>query len=215
MPFSFSVFCLPENFMKRRIEQTVIYYKDEKIISVYDCERIYKKSKWSMFYDVIGSVMSAIVAIFLVFAFLFRAVSVSGRSMVPTLNDRDWLIISRTGYTASDGDIVVVSPTQDFDEPIIKRVIGVAGDTIDIDFEKGVVYRNGEQLSEEYTNTPTNRSYDIKFPLTVPEGCVFVMGDNRNNSLDSRSSKIGLVDCRNILGRVIVRILPFGDFKVS
>lgn len=211
MPFSFR----QRFYMKRKIEQTVIYYKDERIISVYDCESIYRKSKFGTFYDIIGSVMAAVIAIFLVFTFLFRAVTVQGKSMVPTLSDKDWLIVSNTGYTAQNGDIIVVSKANDYDEPIIKRVIGVAGDTIDIDFEKGVVYRNGVMLYEKYTNTPTNRSFDVKFPITVPEGYVFVMGDNRNNSLDSRSSKIGLVDCRNILGRVVVRLIPFGEFKVS
>lgn len=209
MPFSYSRRVL----MERKIEKTVIFYEDEKIISVYDCEKIYKKSKFGILYDVIGSVMTAIVAIFLVFTFLFRAVSVSGRSMVPTLNDKDWLIVSNTLYTPEHGDIVVVAPTERFDETIIKRVIGVAGDTIDIDFEKGVVYLNGTELSEEYTNTPTNKKFDVDFPLTVPEGCIFVMGDNRNNSLDSRSSYIGFVDCRNVIGRVVKRVLPFGEVK--
>lgn len=201
--------------MKRKIEKTVIYYDEkENIISIYDCENIYKKSGLSVLYDIIGSITSAVIAIFLVFAFLFRAVAVSGSSMVPTLHDKDWLIVSNTGYTAENGDVVVVSKAEDYDEPIIKRVIGVAGDTIDIDFENGIVYRNGEMLRENYVNTPTNRSYDVDFPLTVPEGYVFVMGDNRNNSLDSRSSKIGLIDCRNILGRAVVRVFPFGDFKI-
>ena len=155
--------------------------------------------------------MGAIIIIFLVFAFLFRAVSVSGKSMVPTLNDRDWLIVSNALYTPGHGDVVVVAPTKGFDEPIIKRVIGVAGDTIDIDFENGIVYRNSQALKEDYTNTPTNLSYDVEFPVTVPEGYIFVMGDNRNNSLDSRSSKIGFVDCRNVLGRVVTRVYPFGE----
>lgn len=210
MPFSLS-----EKYMNRRIEKTVIYYKNEKITSVFDSEDIYKKNKTAPLYDVLGSITAAIIAIFLVFTFLFRPVSVSGKSMVPTLHDKDWLLVSNTDYSPQRGDIIVVVKANKYDEPIIKRIIGVAGDTIDIDFENGVVYRNSIALEEKYTNTPTNLSYDIKFPVTVPDGCVFVMGDNRNNSLDSRSSAIGFVDRRNILGRVLVRLFPIGEYKVS
>ena len=199
--------------MKRKIEKTVIYYKNGEIISIYDCEDIYKNNKFSPLYDVVGSVTAAIMAIFLIFAFLFRPVSVSGRSMVPTLNDKDWLLVSNTDYLPQRGDIIVVAKANKYDDPIIKRIIGVEGDTIDIDFNSGVVYRNGAALEEKYTNTPTNLSYDVKFPVTVPEGSVFVMGDNRNNSLDSRSTKIGFVDRKNILGKVVVRLFPAGEYK--
>ena len=200
--------------MKRKIEKTVIRYgKDGKITAVYKPPEE-NTGKWSSAMDWISSVVVAFFAIFLIFTFLFRAVSVSGSSMVPTLRDKDWLAITNFNYTPQKGDIVVVTQPNDFNEPIIKRIIGTGGDTIDIDFVKGIVYRNGEALIEDYTNTPTNLSYDVSFPVTVPEGFVFVMGDNRNNSLDSRSTEVGLVDERYLLGKVAFRFIPVGKFSV-
>ena len=99
--------------------------------------------------------------------------------------------------------------------PIIKRVIATEGQTVDIDFENGVVFVDGKRLIEPYTRTPTNLSYDVKFPITVKKNCVFVMGDNRNDSLDSRSSSIGdggMLDKRYILGKALIRIFPFDKF---
>lgn len=200
--------------MKRRIEKTEIYYENNRIKSFYDHKEVYKKTGSFFFYDIVSSAVTAVIAISIIFTFIFRVVSVSGKSMVPTLHDADKLVVSRLNYTVSRSDIVVVSPTKGFDEPIIKRVIGIEGDTIDIDFEKGIVYRNGQALDEKYTNSLTNKSYDMKFPIVVRPGCVFVMGDNRNHSLDSRSTQIGLVDERLIIGKAVFRIYPAGNFKI-
>lgn len=200
--------------MKRIIEKTVIYHDVEKINPVYDGGDTYKKSKWDSFYDWTNSIIAAVIVIFLLFTFLFRPVSVSGRSMLPTLKNGDWLIVNHINYEPEYGDIVVVTKAREYDEPIIKRVIGLPGDIIDIDFTSGIVYRNGEKLEENYLNTPTNLSYDMKFPLTVPEKKVFVMGDNRNDSLDSRSSTIGFVDKRYILGKATARVFPITKFKI-
>ena len=93
-----------------------------------------------------------------------------------------------------------------------KRVIGVGGDKSDIDLDKGTVAVNGELLDEPYISAPTKRRFDVEFPLTVPEGTVFLMGDNRPSSLDSRSTEIGFIDQRDILGKVFVRILPVDNF---
>ena len=93
-----------------------------------------------------------------------------------------------------------------YGRPLVKRVIGMAGDTIDIDFENGVVYRNGNALDEPYTAEPTYLQETVTFPVTVPEGCIFVMGDNRNNSTDSRSASVGFIDTRDVLGRVIMQV---------
>ena len=95
--------------------------------------------------------------------------------------------------------------------PIIKRVIATEGQTVDIDFDQGVVYVDGQALQEDYTYTPTNVKEGMQFPLTVAEGCLFVMGDNRNRSKDSRNPEIGLVDKREILGKAIFLFLPAAD----
>lgn len=99
------------------------------------------------------------------------------------------------------------------DKPIVKRIIAVGGDTVDINFTTGVVTVNGTE--EDYTDELTSQQFDIAFPITVPEGSVFVLGDNRGNSLDSRSTRVGCVDERYIVGKVLFRFFPFGDWKVE
>ena len=95
--------------------------------------------------------------------------------------------------------------------PIVKRVIATKGDTVDIDFSTGTVSVNGEVLEESYIAEPTTTQYDITFPQTVPEGCIFVMGDNRNHSTDSRYGQLGMVDTRYVIGKVLMRIFPFRE----
>ena len=90
----------------------------------------------------------------------------------------------------------------------------MAGDTIHIDFQNGIVYRNGEALDEPYTAEPTYLYESVDFPVTVPEGCLFVMGDNRNNSKDSRDTDIGFVDVRDVLGKVVFRLSPLNKIGV-
>lgn len=168
-------------------------------------------------------IISAMIAVILLFVFIFKIPTIDGNSMNNTLFDGERIVISNVGYEPKYGDIVVISrnynnSSDDIDHsamPIIKRVIATEGQTVDIDFEKGVVTVDGVELDEPYTRTPTNLSYDIKFPVTVKENCVFVMGDNRNDSLDSRSSSIGdggMVDKRYILGKALFRIFPFNRF---
>ena len=152
--------------------------------------------------------------IIVVFLLLFRVIVVSGDSMNTTLVDGDYLLlISNTFYREpAQGDIVVISK-QSFDHgtPIVKRVIAVEGQIVDIDFENGIVYVDGLPLDEPYVNTPTNRQEGMAFPMLVEEGCYFVLGDNRNNSRDSRHPDIGLVDRREILGKAILLVLPGTD----
>ena len=154
-----------------------------------------------------------LAVIMVIFVLLFRIVIVDGSSMKMTLLHEDYLLlISNTFYKNPEyGDIVVISKDS-FDDgaPIVKRIIATEGQTVDIDFTAGVVYVDGAALDEPYTNTPTNTNGGMHFPLTVAEGCVFVMGDNRNKSRDSRYPEIGLVDEREILGKAIFLILP-GD----
>lgn len=176
-----------------------------------------KNRKYATLYEVAATLMAAVILLLFLFGFVVRPVSVSGRSMNPTLASGDWLLISQSTAFPERGDIVVVSDTAEVHEPIIKRVIAVAGDTIDIDYDAGAVYVNGEQISEPYIlnemRKPLNSSL-LKLPLTVPEGCVFVMGDNRNISLDSRFSDIGIIDVREIQGRAVGRIFPVGSWSI-
>ena len=165
-------------------------------------------------YDVLDSVKGAVVAVFIIFALVFRVVGVEGDSMNPTLDSGDWLAVSSILTEFKAGDIVVVTQPWERNVPIIKRVIAVGGDVVDIDFDTHEVKVNGVVLDEPYIAQPTALKYDVEFPLTVEEGKLFVMGDNRNDSVDSRSSAIGLIDERYVLGKAFTRILPFGNSKI-
>ena len=136
------------------------------------------------------ALISAALVLVLVFSLFFRIIQVDGESMVPTLQNGDKLIVWGAGYEPQRGDVV------------------------NIDYQAGTVSVNGEVLQETYIAEPTYLGYDVTFPYTVPEGTVFVMGDNRNASLDSRSSYVGCIDERDILGKVLLCFLPFSDFGV-
>ena len=152
--------------------------------------------------------------ILLIFLLLFRVIVVDGDSMYSTLWDGDYLLLlSNLIYPNPEvGDIVVVSKqSYDSGSPIVKRVIASEGQIVDIDFENGIVYVDGLPLQEEYINTATNLQEGMSFPLLVEKDCYFVMGDNRNNSRDSRSPDIGQVDRREILGKAIFLMIPGTD----
>lgn len=174
----------------------------------------------SFVFDWLEVLVHAIIVVVICFSFLFRIATIDGPSMENTLLNGERVIISNLFYEPKVGDIVVVSRNTEnsvytenqSNTPIIKRIIATEGQTVDIDFEKGVVSVDGVELDEPYTKTPTNAKYDIEFPVTVDEGCVFVLGDNRNNSMDSRDSRIGeygMIDTRYILGHAIYRVFPF------
>lgn len=165
-------------------------------------------------YDVLDSFKGAVVAVFIVFSLVFRVVGVEGDSMNPTLDSGDWLAVSSVLTEFEAGDIVIVTQPWERNVPIIKRVIAVGGDTVDINFNTHEVKVNGVVLDEPYIAEPTELKYDVEFPLTVDEGKLFVMGDNRNDSVDSRSSVIGLIDERYVLGKALTRILPLGNSKI-
>ena len=148
----------------------------------------------------------------LIFVFLFRAVTVSGSSMQPTLMGGDKIIVRSIGYTPERGDVVVIDGYISYGEPLVKRIIALGGDVVDIDLGTSAVYVNGELLDEPYLGSMISSPGDVEFPLTVPEGTVFVLGDNRRVSLDSRSSEVGFIDSRDILGKVVFRFFPFHSF---
>ncbi|MBQ9860335.1 MAG: signal peptidase I [Clostridia bacterium] len=155
-------------------------------------------------YDWMSSVITALVVVAILFAFVCRVVSVDGASMTNTLQHGDRLLITSFYNTPAYGDVVVINRVGD--APLIKRVIGLPGDRISIAEGEGVVYRNGKPLDEPYTRdgfTPTNGMRD---EITVPEGQLFVLGDNRGDSLDSRL--IGTISMDNVVGKALVRLMP-------
>lgn len=150
----------------------------------------------------------------MIFAFLFRLVGVSGQSMEPTLHNGDWLAVRAVNTKINRGEIVVVTQPNKLNEPIIKRVIAVAGDTVDIDFRTGKVTVNGVVSDEPYiAEKPRDRLIHLSVDCSAK--LCFVMGDNRNHSLDSRSSVIGFIDTRYILGVAEFRLIPVGDWKID
>ena len=170
-----------------------------------------KKQKYTfmaMIFDVVSIFTTALVIIAVLFTFVIRFVGVDGNSMVPTLNHGDWLVVSAITTEIENGDIVISTQPNSFNEPIVKRVIAKGGQEIDIDFRTGDVYVDRVKIDEPYINALTMTQEGVSFPLTVPEGKLFLMGDNRNDSTDSRSPMVGCVDERYILGVVLFRLTP-------
>ncbi len=162
----------------------------------------------------------AIFAVILIFIFFLRIVLVDGPSMNPTLTDGDRLILTHINYTPEKGDIVVLN-CQGLQKTIIKRCIGTAGDTVRVDYNTGEVTVNGSVIEQDYLGEPMmdlnyfDFSYmtDIGvYEYTVPEDTIFVMGDNRNHSTDSRCREVGFVKTEDVLGKAFFRIMPFGSF---
>ena len=168
----------------------------------------------SNIYDIVSVVVSAVAVIAIVFTFVTRVLVVSGASMNPTLNNGDTVAISSLKRSFDYGDIVIVAQPNVMHKTLIKRVIAVGGDTVDIHFDTGAVYVDGVLLEESYIAEATVRSGDMTFPLYVPEGYLFVMGDNRNDSKDSRMRVVGFIDEKYIMGKVVGRIMPLGQWDV-
>ena len=161
--------------------------------------------------EYLHDIVYVLALILLLFTFCMRMVIVSGSSMFSTLADGDYLLLINRPLCGDfeQGDIVVASMDRfRGGEAIVKRVIATEGQTVDIDFRTGIVYVDGEALQEDYIYTPTILSEGVEFPLVVEEGCVFLMGDNRGDSRDSRAPEIGQVDERELLGRAVFLMLP-------
>lgn len=167
-------------------------------------------------FEIISICSTAILLMTFIFTFFFRTVVVDGDSMNPTLWNGDRLIITAGVTEPEIGDIVVIAPeSNELGKTLIKRLIATEGQTVDIDFKTGDVLVDGTLLDEPYIADLTKRDEGISFPLTVPEGCVFVMGDNRLRSTDSRDSRVGCLDEDYVMGRVILRLAPEFDAHVA
>lgn len=161
-------------------------------------------------------VLVGMMAVFvLLFTFVARIIVVSGPSMENTLFERDLILVWSLGYTPRQGDVVVLTQESYQEDSIVKRVIAVGGQQVDIDYNSDTVFVDGVPLEEDYTKErmfPPSYGDGVNH-VTVPEGCIFVMGDNRNNSADSRYPAIGIVDARCVIGHGLAVVFPFNRWK--
>lgn len=168
-----------------------------------------------------------LVVIVTLFTFVVSIVGVDGSSMYPTLHDRDLMLVQRIAYTPRQGDVIVLRKDHTFgDQALVKRVIATGGQTVYIDYDNNTITVDGEILEEPYLNYEYDDMYGSDYmadkvdldpqyvnqEFTVPEGCIFVCGDNRNHSSDSRVAQLGMVDERYVIGRVLLVFFPFSDF---
>ena len=169
-------------------------------------------------YEWVQSLVGSVLVVVAIFTFVIRMMGVDGHSMLNTLQHGDRLLVvnSMLYHDYKYGDIVILRKNGVFDDdPIVKRVIAVEGQTVDIDFAEGTVYVDGEALEEDYIREPTYTAEGTEFPLTVPEGSIFVMGDNRNGSSDSRDYRLGTVDTRYVIGKAAFLIFPGPDYETE
>lgn len=206
-----SILCFMRNFLQ---VWEVIRLDNENITVVPEEEVPPAKNSWQKeTVDWIVSIAIAVVLAFIIKAFLFTLVNVSGTSMTPTLADRDKLFVTKLMYKPAAGDIVILKPPTDTSKHYVKRVIATAGMTVDIDPVTHDVSVDGTVLDEPYiTGKTTEIGHALTYPYTVKEGEVFVLGDNRNpgGSLDSRA--LGPIPEKNVDGKVVFRLLPLSSF---
>jgi len=180
-----------------------------------------KNSTFNDIIEILETMLMSVFVVLLLFTYLIRPVTVEGRSMVPTLQNQDKLVMRRILYQPHQGDIVVVNNYEGhilspdgsvvssgyaLNEILIKRIIAVSGQSVEVRADEGLVYVDGVALDESYTNEPTlTNDGAFSYPITVPEGYVFVMGDNRNHSTDSRNPSVGLIAEEDILGNAFFR----------
>ena len=172
-----------------------------------------EKKKGRELYEWVQALVCSVLAVVVVFTFVVRLIGVDGHSMVPTLQNGDRLLVLNSLWDNDYqyGDIVVLRKESFLEDPIVKRVIAVENQTVDIDYSTGSVYVDGQLLEENYISELTFLEEGTEFPLTVPKGSIFVMGDNRNHSSDSRDSRLGTVDTRYVIGKAVFLAFPGPD----
>lgn len=164
----------------------------------------------------VRTLVFVLAALILVFTFVVRIIVVSGQSMENTLHNGDSMLVWCLGYEPKQGDVVVLTQRSYQEDSLVKRVIATEGQRVDIDYDTGTVYVDGTPLEEEYIKEAMrvpNYGEGLNH-VTVPEGCIFVMGDNRNESADSRYPSIGIIDTRSVIGRAVMVVFPFPDFNL-
>ena len=168
-------------------------------------------------YEWVQALVCSVLAVVVIFTFGVRLIGVDGHSMVPTLQHGDRLLVLNSMFydDYQYGDIVILTKETFLSAPIVKRVIAVGGQTVDIDFESGSVYVDGKLLNEPYINELTFQEEGVEFPVVVPEGSIFVIGDNRNHSDDSRNSRLGTVDTRYVIGKAVFLAFPGPDVRTE
>lgn len=173
--------------------------------------------------NIFETLLFAVIGVMIVYLIFFRVCTVNGSSMMGTLVHGQRLVISNLFYEPGEGDIIVFHKTGSLNEPLVKRVIATGGKWVKIDFDNGLLYVSEDDVFDEndlvdesgyvYLEGGSYRMTGVQ-TYHVPEGYLFVMGDNRNNSLDSRSLSVGFVDERTVIGKVVLRIYPYGEFGV-
>lgn len=186
----------------------------EKINPVIECSENPASSITVSCFEWIEAIAQTMAVTIAVLVFVFMFVDVDGPSMLNTLHSGDKVGIVKWYYTPKNSDVVVISKGQNIDKPLIKRVIATEGQSLRIDFSTGEVFVNDKLLDEPYIKDPTKFREDGDIPAVIPEGYTFVMGDNRNNSLDSRSKSVGLIDNRDIVGKASFIIFPFNRIRI-
>ena len=177
-------------------------------------EKKTSKPRRSEAFQDLSTLAIVLSVLILIFVFVARIVIVSGASMEDTLHNGNAMLVWSLGYKPKQGDIVVLTQTTYQDDSIVKRVIATGGQTVDIDYDTGTVYVDGTALKEDYIKERMEVPHygEGLNHIPVPEGCIFVMGDNRNHSADSRYPAIGIVDERSVIGHVLLVLFPFSAF---
>lgn len=184
---------------------------NEKNLDASSCQKeqfkINKNVVSNTIYEWSSSIIIAFVIVIVLLSFVFRLIDVDGTSMESTLIDTDKVVVTDLFYQPHDSDIVVISHGEVYDKPLVKRVIATEGQTLKIDFDKNEIYVDGELLEEDYIQGATVKG-NAEIPSVIPEGKVFVLGDNRTVSLDSRYKEVGLIDTDSIIGKAQFVVIP-------
>lgn len=164
-------------------------------------------------YQTLQSLVCIVLLVIFLFTFVVRITVVDGESMENTLFNGDIVLVRSIGYEPAQGDVVVLTKETFEPQSIIKRVIATGGQTVDVDYAAGTVLVDGVPLDEPYIKESMRVPWwgEGVNHVTVPEGSIFVMGDNRNNSSDSRAPEIGIVDERCVIGHALAVLFPFSD----